>query len=127
MGRGVTEALETFRFNDAASALYRFIWNQFCDWYLELMRPIFNGNDESAKAEAQSCAAYVLGETYKLLHPFMPFMTEELWAHMAGELENLPPDLRWREWDGPGRPVRRRAGRTSPCRGRDKRDNSGST
>ncbi|MEZ2130569.1 MULTISPECIES: valine--tRNA ligase [unclassified Sinorhizobium] len=83
--RDVTEALEAYRFNDAASALYRFIWNQFCDWYLELLKPVFSGDDEGAKAEAQSCSAYVLEETYKLLHPFMPFMTEELWAHTAGE------------------------------------------
>ncbi|MCB5204784.1 valine--tRNA ligase [Neorhizobium sp. T786] len=77
----VTEAIETQRFNDAAGTLYRFVWNQFCDWYLELLKPIFMGEDEQAKAEAQACAAYVLEETYKLLHPFMPFMTEELWAH----------------------------------------------
>ncbi|MCM2472180.1 valine--tRNA ligase [Rhizobium sp. CG5] len=81
--RDVTEAIENFRFNDAASALYRFVWNQFCDWYLELLKPIFMGEDEVAKTEAQACAAYVLEETYKLLHPFMPFMTEELWAHTA--------------------------------------------
>jgi len=81
----VTEAVEHFRFNDAATALYRFVWNQFCDWYLELLKPIFAGENEAAKAEAQACAAYVLEEIYKLLHPFMPFMTEELWAHTAGE------------------------------------------
>jgi len=83
--RDVTEAIETYRFNDAAGTLYRFIWNQFCDWYLELLKPVFIGEDEAAKAESQACAAYVLEETYKLLHPFMPFMTEELWAHTAGE------------------------------------------
>ncbi|MGL3605738.1 valine--tRNA ligase [Rhizobium sp. G187] len=83
--RDVTEAIESYRFNDAASSLYRFVWNQFCDWYLELLKPVFMGEDEAAKAEAQACAAYVLEETYKLLHPFMPFMTEELWAHTAGE------------------------------------------
>ncbi|HEX5933191.1 MAG TPA: valine--tRNA ligase, partial [Pseudorhizobium sp.] len=77
----VTEAVESQRFNDAAASLYRFVWNQFCDWYLELLKPVFAGEDEKAKAEAQACAAYVLEETYKLLHPFMPFMTEELWAH----------------------------------------------
>ncbi|HEV7436323.1 MAG TPA: valine--tRNA ligase, partial [Pseudorhizobium sp.] len=81
--REVTEAIEGQRFNDAAGVLYRFVWNQFCDWYLELLKPVFAGEDERAKAEAHSCAAYVLEETYKLLHPFMPFMTEELWAHTA--------------------------------------------
>ncbi len=81
----VTEAIENYRFNDAAGSLYRFVWNQFCDWYLELLKPVFMGEDESAKTEAQACAAFVLEQIYKLLHPFMPFMTEELWAHTAGE------------------------------------------
>jgi valyl-tRNA synthetase len=79
----VTAAIEQYKFNEAAGALYRFIWNQFCDWYLELLKPVFGGEDEAAKAEAQACAAYVLEKTYALLHPFMPFMTEELWAHTA--------------------------------------------
>ncbi|SIQ81753.1 valyl-tRNA synthetase [Rhizobium sp. RU35A] len=79
----VTGAIQSQRFNDAAASLYRFVWNQVCDWYLELLKPIFSGEDEVAKAEAQACVAYVLEETYKLLHPFMPFMTEELWAHTA--------------------------------------------
>jgi valyl-tRNA synthetase len=79
----VTAGIEQFRFNEAAGALYRFVWNEFCDWYLELLKPIFMGEDEAAKAEAQACAAYVLERTYALLHPFMPFMTEELWEHTA--------------------------------------------
>ncbi|MGY5777120.1 valine--tRNA ligase [Rhizobium sp. LEGMi135b] len=99
--RDVTEALESFRFNDAAGALYRFIWNQFCDWYLELLKPIFSGEDENAKAEAQSCAAYVLEETYKLLHPFMPFMTEELWAHTAGEGNEREGLICHADWPAP--------------------------
>ncbi|OHV81722.1 valine--tRNA ligase [Rhizobium sp. LCM 4573] len=81
--REVTTAIETQRFNDAAGSLYRFVWNQVCDWYLELLKPIFSGGDEKAKAEVQACTAYVLEEAYKLLHPFMPFMTEELWEHTA--------------------------------------------
>ena len=83
--RDVTEAIENQRFNEAAGSLYRFVWNQVCDWYLELLKPVFGGTDETAKAEAQACVAYVLEQTYKLLHPFMPYMTEELWAHTAGE------------------------------------------
>ncbi len=82
--REVTENIEAYRFNDAAGALYRFVWNLFCDWYLELLKPVFAGQDDQAKAEAQACAAYVLDEIYKLLHPFMPFMTEELWTLTAG-------------------------------------------
>ena len=81
----VKAALEGFRFNEASGTLYRFVWNQVCDWYLELLKPVFMGEDEAAKAESRACAAHVIAEACKLLHPFMPFMTEELWAHLAGE------------------------------------------
>ena len=97
----VTEAIENYRFNDAAGSLYRFVWNQVCDWYLELLKPIFSGEDESARKEAQACVAYVLEEIYKLLHPFMPFMTEELWAHTAGEGETRDSLLCHAEWSAP--------------------------
>ncbi len=98
----VTKEITAFRFNDAAATLYRFVWNQFCDWYLELLKPIFMGDDILAKAESQACAAYVLEEIYKLLHPFMPFMTEELWQHTAassdgqiGQRDTLLCHTRW--------------------------------
>ena len=78
-----TEALERYRFNDAAGAVYRFVWNTFCDWYLELAKPILAGDDVAAKAEVRACAAHVLNAATRLLHPFMPFMTEELWSHLA--------------------------------------------
>ncbi|KOF22508.1 valyl-tRNA synthetase [Ensifer adhaerens] len=96
--RDVTEALEGFRFNEAAGSLYRFVWNQFCDWYLELLKPVFSGEDEAAKRESQACVAYVLDEIYKLLHPFMPFMTEELWDQTAGEGRERPGLLCHAEW-----------------------------
>ncbi|MFF2320242.1 valine--tRNA ligase [Agrobacterium sp. NPDC058088] len=99
--RDVTAALENFRFNDASGILYRFVWNQFCDWYLELLKPVFGGEDEKAKTESQACAAYVLEEIYKLLHPFMPFMTEELWAHTAGEGEERDDLLCLTDWPEP--------------------------
>ncbi|WP_332302385.1 valine--tRNA ligase [Rhizobium sp. GR12] len=99
--RDVTAALENFRFNDASGILYRFVWNQFCDWYLELLKPVFSGDDEAAKKESQACAAYVLDEIYKLLHPFMPFMTEELWAHTAGEGEERGDLLCHTDWPTP--------------------------
>ncbi|MEZ5811208.1 MAG: valine--tRNA ligase [Rhizobiaceae bacterium] len=79
----VTDGIDTYRFNEAAGAAYRFVWNLFCDWYLELLKPVFGGGDEAAQKEAQACAAYVLDEIYKLLHPFMPFMTEALWERTA--------------------------------------------
>ena len=75
----VTGSIEEYRFNDAAGALYKFIWNQLCDWYLELVKPLFNGSDETAANEARATLSWVLDETLKLLHPFTPFITEELW------------------------------------------------
>ena len=75
----VTEALEACAFDDAANALYKFIWNVFCDWYLELAKPILNGDDQAAKAEIRAMTAWVLDQAMILLHPVMPFITEELW------------------------------------------------
>jgi valyl-tRNA synthetase len=83
--RGVSEAIEGGRFDDAASALYRFVWNVFCDWYLELAKPVFMGSDETAKAETRAMTAWTLDQTLKLMHPIMPFITEELWDKLAGE------------------------------------------
>ena len=77
--REVTAALEVFKFNEAASAIYRFVWNVFCDWYLELAKPVLTGPDGAAKNETRAATAWVLDEILKLLHPFMPFLTEELW------------------------------------------------
>jgi valyl-tRNA synthetase len=74
-------AIESYRFNDAANAVYRFIWSVFCDWHLELAKPLLQGEGEAAvKAETQATIAHVLDMIYALLHPFMPFVTEELWA-----------------------------------------------
>jgi len=83
--RAVSEAVEGGRFDDAASALYRFVWNVFCDWYLELAKPVFMGSDETAKAETRAMTAWTLAQTLKLMHPIMPFITEELWDKLAGE------------------------------------------
>ncbi len=79
-GETVTQAIEQYRFNDAAAALYRFVWHVFCDWYLELIKSPLNGEDEAAKAETRATAAWTLDRIVTLLHPFMPFITEELWA-----------------------------------------------
>lgn len=83
--RAVSDAIEGGRFDDAASGLYRFVWNVFCDWYLELAKPVFNGADEAAKAETRAMTAWTLDQTLKLLHPVMPFITEELWAELGKE------------------------------------------
>jgi len=81
----VTESLENFRFNDAAGAIYHFLWHIFCDWYLELIKPVLMGEDEDAKCETRAMAGFVLDRALKLLHPFMPFVTEELWAKMTAD------------------------------------------
>jgi valyl-tRNA synthetase len=83
----VTEALEAFRFNEAAAAIYHFVWHVFCDWYLELIKPILAGNDAAAAAETRAMTAWVLDRALTLLHPFMPFVTEELWGKRASEGE----------------------------------------
>jgi valyl-tRNA synthetase len=77
--REVTEAIEAYRFNDAANAAYRFVWNIYCDWYLELVKPVLTGADGAAKDETRAMVAWARDEIVKLLHPFMPFITEELW------------------------------------------------
>jgi valyl-tRNA synthetase len=81
--RDVTEAIEAYRFNDAAGAIYRFVWNVYCDWYLELAKPVLLGEEGAAKAETRAMIAWARDEILKLLHPFMPFITEELWAVTA--------------------------------------------
>jgi valyl-tRNA synthetase len=98
--QAVTDGIAGYRFNEAAGAAYRFVWNLYCDWYLELLKPVFAGDDEAAKAESQAVAAHVLDQILKLLHPFMPFMTEELWALTAREgttRETLLCHARWPE------------------------------
>ena len=77
-------AIGAYKFNEAAGAVYRFVWNVFCDWFLEFAKPVFNGADEEAKAEIRATAAWTLDQILKLLHPFMPFITEELWS-VTGE------------------------------------------
>jgi len=79
----VTEAIELHRYNEAASSIYNFIWHVYCDWYLELIKTVLNGNDKAAQAETRAMAAFVLDQILKLLHPFMPFVTEELWDNLA--------------------------------------------
>jgi valyl-tRNA synthetase len=77
-------AIEGYRFNDAANALYAFTWNEFCDWYLELAKPLLAGGDAASQAETQATAAFVLATLLHLLHPLTPFVTEELWHRRYG-------------------------------------------
>ncbi|MBV8186529.1 MAG: valine--tRNA ligase [Alphaproteobacteria bacterium] len=84
---GVDKAIAEFRLNEAASTLYEFIWGIVCDWYVELTKPILQGPDGPEKDETRAVTAFVLRETTRLLHPVMPFITEELWdklGHRAG-------------------------------------------
>jgi valyl-tRNA synthetase len=96
----VTANLENLHFNEAAGAAYRFVWDVYCDWYLELIKPLLNGTDEGAKAEARMTAAWTRDQIFKLLHPFMPFITEELWARTAEHAdprESLLIEASWPE------------------------------
>ncbi len=86
----VTASLDAYKFNEAANALYEFVWNVYCDWYLEFIKPVLNGEGEAQKAETRATAAWVLDETLRLMHPFVPFITEELWRETgeAGPARN---------------------------------------
>ncbi|WP_170398877.1 valine--tRNA ligase [Ruegeria arenilitoris] len=76
----VDAALESYRFNDAANGLYAFVWGKVCDWYVELSKPLLQGDDAEAQAETRATMRWVLDQCMVLLHPIMPFITEELWG-----------------------------------------------
>ncbi len=88
----VNQFLEEYRFNDAASSIYQFIWHELCDWYIEMIKPIlYDGSDQTSrsadtknKISVRKCLLYILDRTLKLLHPFMPFITEEIWQDIPG-------------------------------------------
>jgi valyl-tRNA synthetase len=82
-GRTLDAAIQAYRFDDAANALYRFTWHEFCDWYLEFTKPILAGDDAAAAAETRATTAWALGRLLHLMHPVMPFVTEELWASLS--------------------------------------------
>ncbi|MCP5432751.1 MAG: valine--tRNA ligase [Alphaproteobacteria bacterium] len=94
----VEEAIAAYRFNEAAGALYHFVWHVFCDWYLELAKPILSGIEGPEMAETRATTAFVLDESIKLLHPFMPFITEELWARLADHGEPRARLLALSDW-----------------------------
>ena len=101
----VTEAILAYRFNDAATALYRFVWNVFCDWYLELAKPLLQGPDGVSKTETRAMTAWVRDEILKLLHPFAPFISEELWrvtAEGGPSRDSLLALAPWPQHDGLG-------------------------
>ncbi|MCZ6847016.1 MAG: valine--tRNA ligase [Alphaproteobacteria bacterium] len=85
--RALTQALDDYKFDQAASGVYQFVWHTFCDWYLEFAKPVLQGDDDAAKQETRATAAWTLNTILRLLHPLMPFLTEELWEQFGdGEL-----------------------------------------
>jgi len=91
----VTAALEAYRFDEAASRLYQFVWGTFCDWYLEFTKPILQGKDPTARDETRAMTAWVLGRIVHLLHPIMPFITEEVWEQLAGDAARMLITAAW--------------------------------
>jgi valyl-tRNA synthetase len=90
----VDAAFDTYRFNDAAQALYAYVWGKVCDWYVELSKPLLNGNDEAAKEETRRVMGWVIDQCLILLHPIMPFITEELWGAL-GERAKMVVHADW--------------------------------
>ncbi len=95
--QAANDGFDAFRFDDTTSALYRFFWNELCDWYLEQSKPIFNGDDEAAKKETRDTLAYVLEASLRLLQPIMPFITEELW-HRLPKPDESPVSIALTRW-----------------------------
>jgi valyl-tRNA synthetase len=85
----VSTALEEYRFSDATASLYRFFWSEYCDWYVEASKAVLQGDDDRRKANTLAVIDFVLGHTLRLFHPFMPFITEELW-HGMGFHQDMP-------------------------------------
>ena len=85
----VTNNLDAFRFSDAANGVYQFVWGTFCDWYIEMIKPILYGDDETSKQETKATFAWVMDRILVILHPFMPFITTELWDNLAARDEKL--------------------------------------
>lgn len=92
------EALTAYRFNDAANGLYAFVWGKVCDWYLEFAKPLFASGDEAVISETRATMAWVIDQCLILLHPTMPFITEELW----GEIDTRPSMLVTTDWPSYG-------------------------
>jgi valyl-tRNA synthetase len=92
---GVTQALEAYRFDEAANRLYQFVWGTFCDWYLEFSKPILQGGDAAAQAETKATIGWVLAQIVHLLHPIMPYVSEEVWAQLGGKDAGLLLTAKW--------------------------------
>src|SRR5215467_1169573 len=95
----VSAALDAYRFDEAASRLYQFVWGTFCDWYLEFTKPILQSAETAARAETRAAVAWTLGRILHLLHPVMPFVTEEVWEHLAGSLGGMLITAAWPDFE----------------------------
>ncbi len=95
------KALGDLRFDAAANTIYHFTWDRFCDWYLELIKPLLQGDDAAAADETRAVAGWVLDQIIVMLHPFMPFITEELWHSMATDTGGRNYDLIVAKWPEP--------------------------
>ncbi|HXP03160.1 MAG TPA: valine--tRNA ligase [Stellaceae bacterium] len=93
----VTQALEAYRFDDAANRLYAFVWGSFCDWYLEFSKPILQGGDAAGQTETKATIGWVLAQIVHLLHPIMPFVTEEIWAQLGSRATGMLLTAKWPE------------------------------
>ena len=93
----INAGLDGYRFNDAANDAYHFVWGTFCDWYVEFSKPVLQGEDGPAKDESQATAAWALDAILRLLHPFMPFVTEELWGR-TGQREGMLVRAAWPDY-----------------------------
>jgi valyl-tRNA synthetase len=85
----ITRLIDAYEFGEVGRLLYNFIWDDFCDWYIEMAKLPLYGEDEEAKKTTRSVLAFVLDQTLRLLHPFMPFITEEIWQHLPHEGESI--------------------------------------
>ena len=94
----VREGIESYRFNETAGALYQFAWHAFCDWYVEFTKPILDGGDAAA-AETKACLGWTLDQILNLLHPIMPFVTEELWGRLGGKRDTTLILAPWPVYD----------------------------
>ena len=93
-----SKAIDAYRFNEAANTLYKFTWNIFCDWYIELIKSIFNEDDEDDKKEARHTVSYVLNKLIIMLHPIMPFVTEHLWKEIDFINDNSSKKVMHTSW-----------------------------
>ncbi len=99
--RDANVSVPMYRFDMAAGTIYRLVWDKYCDWYLEFIKPLLNGTDEGAKAEARMTAAWARDQILKLLHPFMPYITEELWQRSAEHTQPRQTMLIEAQWPNP--------------------------